>query len=568
MNFNIIFIIFTSIGILIILLDSFRELRQGRYSLDYIALLAMVVSLISHEYIAGTIVALMFTGGKGLEVYANRKAEASLKALLNRIPKSAMVTDGTTTREVPLQEIHSDEIIIVRPNELIPLDGILLSKKGIFNESNLTGEALPVERLCNTFIKSGVVNTGETIELRVVGTFTTSTYTKIINLVSQAREHEAPLVRVAARANIIFTVITLIIAGTAFAVTHDIVRLLAVLVIATPCPLIIAAPIAFIGGMSRAARKNIIVKSPKLLETLARANVVFFDKTGTLTLGEPVLSTINLRETTMNPDEILQVIASIEFHSIHPIARALVKEAQARKITMLEASEVVEIIGKGISGIVNETHYTIAQTVLDHQEGIHLSLSSKEILLSVISLADQLKPDAAQILQSMTSAHLKIAIITGDTLENAKSIFKNLPVEIHADCSPEDKYHIIDTAKKDGNIVVMVGDGLNDAPALARAHAGIVFSGTENSAAIEAADGVILGSDLAKVSELFAISKRSLRIAQESIWAGIILSVTGMTIAAFGFIPPIIGAFVQEAIDVSVILNSLRSIIRPYRSTT
>lgn len=563
MNFNSILIFITSVGILIILIDSLRELRQRHYSLDYIALLAMIIGLVSGEYLASTIVALMFTGGKGLEAYANRKAEASLKALLNRIPKSVIVKEGLITREVPLVEITSGTIIIVRSNELVPLDGVLLSEKGFFNESNLTGEALPVERTQNTSIKSGVVNTGETIELRVVGTFETSTYAKIINLVTDAHEHEAPLVRVAARANIFFTLVTLIIAGTAFAITHDIVRLLAVLVMATPCPLIIAAPIAFIGGMSRAASKNIIVRKPNLLETLARANVVFFDKTGTLTLGEPKLSSITPLHSKLSLDELLLIVASIEFHSIHPIARALVKEARDRNLQIVEASAITETLGKGISGTVHGVHYTITQSTTEHQEGINLSLSNETEILATISLADRLKPDAAKILQSMTAAKIKIGIITGDTLKNSKSVFKDLPVEIHADCSPEDKYRIIDQAKSNGNIVVMIGDGLNDAPALARAHAGIVFSGTENSAAIEAADGVILGSDLANVSELFAISKRSLQISQESIWIGISLSIAGMTAAAFGLIPPVVGAFAQEAIDVSVILNSLRSIVRP-----
>ena len=595
----ILYIIAAGLGIATITYDSLREIRAGRYSLDYIALLAMIVGIVAHEYAAGAIVALMFTGGKALEAFANGRAESSLRALLDRIPKSVLVrqSDGST-REVALTDAKHGDVIVVRANELVPLDGILQSLTGTFDEANLTGEAIPISLTHGAAIKSGVVNVGTTIDLQVTGTFETSTYARIVELVKTAKIDEAPLVRVAGKANGFFTITTLIIAGLTFWITRDPSRLLAVLVLATPCPLIIAAPVAFIGGMSRGASKNIIVKKPGLLETVARATVVFFDKTGTLTLGEPTLTGVKLAEAggdhtlggcgqesapggDPSENDLLQIAASIEFHSIHPLARAFGAAAKARGITLIPAEHVAETIGHGISGSINGTTYTVAQAPhTKDSSGIELLLSRQApavhganesgihetdkddvgIPLATFSFADVLKPEAVAVLKRMHDSGLHIEVITGDTQTNAEAVFGTLPLTINADCSPEDKYRIIDDAKSKGSIVVMVGDGLNDAPALARAHAGIVFSGTENSAAIEAADAVILGSDIAKVAELFEISKRSLGIAQESIWVGIGLSIVGMTIAAFGFIPPVVGAFIQEGIDVSVILNSLRAI--------
>ncbi len=554
------YVIGTVIGIITIVIDSFKEIKAGRYSLDYIALLAMIVGIIAHQYAAGAIVALMFTGGKALEAFASGRAESSLKSLLDRIPKNVQVKqpDGTFLATL-LTDAKQDDVIMVRVNELVPLDGILISQTGLFNQANLTGEPLPVTLVKDQPLKSGIVNVGETIELRVTGTFETSTYARIVELVKTAKQHEAPLVRVASEANGYFTVITLIISGAAFLITHDPVRLLAVLVLATPCPLIIAAPVAFIGGMSRAASNNIIIKKPGVLETIARSQTVFFDKTGTLTIGTPTLSSVEISNTSIDETRALAIANSIEFHSIHPLARAFVSSAQEKKISLLSATQVKETVGQGISGTVEGVAYTIAQAEKHYESGIALSLSNEQGTLATFVFTDILKPDAMQVMRDMVLHGVHIEVITGDTFENAKRIFGSLPITIHANCSPEEKYEIIDKAKEH-KIVVMVGDGLNDAPALARAHAGIVFSGTENSAAIDAADAVILGSDIKKVSELFDISKRSLAIAKESIWTGIGLSIIGMVFAAFGFIIPVIGAFIQEGIDVSVILNSLRTL--------
>ena len=550
-------------GVVQIAFVSVKEIRQGNWSLDYIALLAMALAAGTHEWLAGAVIALMYTGGEALEEYASRRAKSSLAALLARIPKTAVVrgADGRVT-DVPLPDVTPGTRILVRGGELVPLDGMLLSSEALLNLANLTGEPLPEVVSEGTFIRSGSVNAGETLELSVSGTLETSTYAKIVDLVRRGAEDQAPFVRLAERANLPFTVLTLLIALAAFAGTGDIVRVLAVLVIATPCPLIIAAPVAFVGGLSRAAGKNIIVKRAAALEIVAGVTTVFFDKTGTLTLGEPELARIEVLDASLTEQQVLSLAASLEFHSIHPLARALVAEARARGFTPTPARKVTEMLGTGIAGIVGEHYMALEQAPHERRDpaGISLALLSEGAPIALFHFADVLKEHARQLLTDLAARDLTVAILTGDRREHAERIFDGHDhITIYADLAPEEKYAIVENARKRGERVAMVGDGLNDAPALAKADVGIVFSGTENSAAIEAADIAILGHDPRLVTELFGIAKRSVRVADESVYAGIVLSIIGQIIAAFGFIVPVEGAVLQEGIDVAVILNALRA---------
>lgn len=548
------------IGLGKIVWDSFGKIRRGAYSLDYIAFLAMVVSLFADQYLAGAVVALMITGGESLDEYASARAESALRGLAERIPKSCLVrmSDGSTIQK-PIQDVREGEVIIIRPNELVPLDGTLRSSEALLNEANLTGEPLPITFSRGTFIKSGNVNVGETIEVSVEGGFETSTYMRIVHLVDEAKKHQAPVVRLAERVNFPFTAITLLLAGGAYALTGEISRALAVLVIATPCPLIIAAPVAFIGGLSRAARKNIIVKRPATLEELSHVGVVFFDKTGTLTLGEPRLSAIEAHDTRRSETEILSIAAAIEFHSIHPLARATLTARTARNAPLLEAKNVVETIGRGIAGDVSGSRFTITKSPVHATGGIILSLLENDREIASLRFEDEIKNNVSALFRSLHKEGVKMEILTGDKSENAERLFGHFGIPIRADQTPETKFAAIDEMKKRNIVVAMVGDGLNDAPALAEAQVGIVFSGTENSAAIEAADAVILGRDVMLIVELFDTARRAMRVAAQSIWGGVAFSVIGMAIAALGFIPPVWGALTQEVIDVVVILNSLRA---------
>ncbi|NNM83789.1 cadmium-translocating P-type ATPase [Candidatus Parcubacteria bacterium] len=555
-----------AIGIIQILIIAYREVRAGNSSLDYIAFLAMVLAIFTHEYLAGTVTALMYTGGEALEEYASRRAEASLSALLARIPKTAPVKrDGGILEEVPLAEIPAGAIVIIRNGELVPLDGLLASPQAVLSLANLTGEPLPETIAAGAVIKSGSVNEGEAFELIVSGTLATSTYAKIIDLVKNAKSHQAPFVRLAQQANLPFTLLTLLISSGTYFLTHDLTRVLAVLVIATPCPLIIAAPVAFIGGLSRAASRNIIVKTPAILEIIAKVKTVFFDKTGTLTLGEPQLTDVTLIDAGVSETQALSLAAALEFHSIHPLARAIIAAARTQNETLVPATEVKETIGVGISGIVDGHTLSIGQAPEEqrHEGGISLLLSKDEHPLATFHFADVLKENAKKLIDELESSGMRVIVLTGDRKENAENVFNGLALNIHADCTPEEKYRLVDEARAHGELVAMVGDGLNDAPALAKADVGIVFSGTENSASIEAADVAILGRDLASLHELFALSRRSVRIANESVYTGIGLSTIGMLVAASGFIVPVEGAVLQEGIDVAVIINALRSAFKP-----
>lgn len=551
-------IIGVTAGIVKIAVDSFGKLRRGEYSLDYIAFLAMVVSLFADQYFAGAVVALMITGGEALDEYASARAEGALRGLAERIPKSCIVklSDGTTT-EKPIQDVRENDQIIVRPNELIPLDGTLRSDEALLNEANLTGEAVPVTFYKGAFIKSGSVNSGETLTLSVQGSFENSTYMRIVHLVDEAKKHQAPVVRLAERVNFPFTAIALVLAGGAYFISGELWRALAVLVIATPCPLIIAAPVAFIGGLSRAARRNIIVKRPATLEELTRTRTVFLDKTGTLTLGEPKLVGITMIDASRSEQEALSIAAAIEFHSIHPLARAILNARKERGAPILEATRVTETIGKGIAGDVANGRFTIQKAA--NAEGLTLSLVEGEREAARFTFEDEIKDNVVELFKAFSKQGIATEILTGDKRENAERLLGHFGIPVRAGLSPESKFAAIDDAKKHGHVVAMVGDGLNDAPALAEANVGIVFSGTENSASIEAADAVILGRDVMLIVELFDTARRAMRVATQSIWGGVALSTVGMVLAALGFIPPVAGALIQEVIDVVVILNSLRA---------
>ena len=555
------FLAATALGIGELAVKAYRDLMRKNWALDYIAFLAMVVALASGEWVAGSVIALMYTGGSALEVYASRRATAALASLLTRIPKTVLMKVDGREVETPLTNVPANAIIRVRGNELVPLDGYLVSGRAVLTLANLTGEPLPETVTTGSFIKSGSVNAGEAFELRVSGTLATSTYAKIVDLVREAEQARAPFARLAARANIPFTILTLVIAAAAHLVSGDITRILAVLVIATPCPLIIAAPVAFIGALSRAASRNIIVKTPAALEAVARATTIFFDKTGTLTLGEPHLTDIVHLTQGVNDMQVLSLAAALEFHSIHPLARAIITAARAYHFTPAPAHEVREVTGDGITGMLEGHYLVLEQAPKEYRRAGSISLMLKRdgVPVAVLHFADVLKQDARKVLTDLKAMGYKVAILTGDSAENARAIFAGFEVDVRADCTPEEKHRIVAEAKRRGETVAMVGDGLNDAPALVTADVGIVFSGTENSASIEAADIAVLGHDAALIRELFTLSHRSVRIAGESVYVGIGLSVIGMVIAALGFIAPIEGAIIQEGIDVAVIVNALRT---------
>lgn len=547
-------------GVIILSIQSWERIRIQKWDLDYIAFLALVTSLFLGEWLAGSIIALMISLSRALENYGTRRAEASLEELFRLLPKSALTKRDGSFIEVSLQEIKVGEVISVRHREMVPLDGELLSATALFSEANLTGEMEPVTYRQGARLRSGIVNMGEAVELTVSGDFSHSTYQSMLSIVSEGKREPSALVRLAGQLNWPFTVITLILSIGAYLITGDIDRFLAVLVVATPCPLLIAAPIAFLGGLSKAAREQIIIKSPEMLERLANATTIFFDKTGTLTLGIPALQKIELLSDRLSEPAALAIASALEEHSLHPIARALVFANRERGGEDLDATEVKEKLGEGILGQVRGSVYRIEKGVSDLGMAVVLTDSAGSLARFVFD--DVPKPGIEATFEYLRERGLKLSVLTGDKEVNAHRVLDRYGLDIIAECDPERKMAVVEAAKKRGEIVIMVGDGVNDAPALALADVGVVFSGTENSLSLEAADAVILKRDIGLFRDLIHVGRRSYRIARQSMVIGIGLSIIGMLAGALGYLPPVQGAILQEVIDALVIVNAVRAAYR------
>lgn len=548
------------LGLLELLFESYARIRRGRFNLDYLAFLALATAFVLGQFLAGAVVSLMVSMSAALENYGSRKAEKTLRGLFENIPKVALRVISTGTEEVSLQDIHTGDVLLIRPNEMLAFDGRLLSDRALLNEANITGEMEPVVYVETAVLKSGTVNVGTPIKLQVLSDFEHSSYRKILSLVEEGKIHPAPMVRLAERYNIYFTLFALALAFGALAFFQEWGRFLAVLVIATPCPLLIAAPISFIGGLNKAARKNIIIKGPLVLELLAKTKMFFFDKTGTLTLGVPQLKKITLFEKSFSQEKALSLAAALEQHSFHPIAKAIVTEHHSREGEHLIAENVEEKIGEGIFGNISGEQYSVVQANQSTENsGIVVDLMMKDAVIARFFFDDELKAEVSQTFDYLRGHGYTLGILTGDKKKNAERLFGQFKLPIYAQCRPENKTALIQRYQKEGHLVGMVGDGMNDAPALALADVGIVFSGSENSASIEAADVAIFGHDASLIRDAIHIGRRSYHVALQSIMIGIGLSSLGMVGAFFGLISPLSGAVLQEVIDVLVIVNALRS---------
>ncbi|HZZ98777.1 MAG TPA: heavy metal translocating P-type ATPase [Candidatus Saccharimonadia bacterium] len=548
------------VGSLPLFKENLLELFHKKYALDYIALLAIIVGVISGQYLVAAIIVLMLAGGTTLEDYGTAKAKQSLTALTHRIPNKVFLWKNEAIGErVANDSVAVGQEIFIRKGEVIPLDGTLVSERGYLDESSLTGEPYTVEKLLGDQIRSGTVNTGDGVVVLVTKVSKDSTYNKIIALVRAAQEEKAPLIRLADKYSTVFTLITLTLSALAFLISHDITRVLAVLVIATPCPLILATPIALMGGMNAAAKRRIIMKKLASIEALSRITTVIFDKTGTITLGKPRITSVRITDTAYTREQLYAIAEAIERNSMHPLANAIVQAAHELKAKRLFAKDVKEELGSGISGAIDGKTYTLSK--IHNADGMAIQITHNTKQLAVFEFEDQLKANSREIIQQLKRLGLDILIFTGDKKAAADKIASQLGerVIVKADCSPEDKQIGIRELKKAGKITAMIGDGINDAPALAAADVGIVFSNEEQTAASEAADIVFLAGDFSAVIQVIEISKRTIDIAKQSIFIGIGLSVIGMLFATWGVVPPVLGAFFQEGIDVFVIFNALRA---------
>ena len=567
----LLFLKFDSVAVLIalfaILLGSYRlfyetasSILKKQFALDYIAILAILVSLATQEYLVAAILALMISSGRTLEDYGVSQAKKSLTKLAERIPDEVILwKNGKMAEKIKIEKIKKGDEIVIRKGEVIGLDGILISKDGLTDESSLTGEPYTIEKIQGDPIRSGTINIGDLIVLKVTKEQKDSTYNKIVEMVKNAQEEKSPMVRLADKYSGVFTIVTLGVTGFAYVYSgFDLIRALAVLAIATPCPLIIATPIALLGGVNAASKKNIIVKKLASLEILSRAQALIFDKTGTITLGKPIVTEFK-NQSKLDDLEILAISESIERNSLHPLAKAVVEYAKLNKAKIIHANNIQEKIGQGISGIVDGKTYRLAK--MESREGMTIGIYEKNELLAFFRFTDEIKKESKAVIQTLKNKGFELFIFTGDKKEAAQKLVQELGLEVtvKAECTPEDKQNGIQELKKRNKITAMVGDGINDAPALALADVGMVFSNDEQTAASEAADLVFLGGNFSKVLDSMNIAKRTISIAKQSIFVGIGISVLGMIFASLGFIKPIEGAFLQEAIDVAVIINALRA---------
>ena len=558
---NIIIIGVTLLGSFRLIKETVIELSKKRFGLDYIAILAIVVALITNEYLVAAILALMVSGGRNLEDYGVSLAKKSLTNLIDRIPTAITLWENKMPgKKEKLSNIKINTEVFIYKGEVIGLDGILLSDKAETDESSLTGEPYFIEKVKGDVIRSGTVNIGEPMVMKVTKTEKDSTYKKIITMVQQAEEEKSPFIRLADRYSTVFTIVTFIIAGYAYVSSHfSLEHVLAVLAVATPCPLIIATPIALLGGMNASAKRKIIIKKLASLEVLSRVQAIIFDKTGTITLGKPEITNIEIKDKDHSLNHVLSIAEAIERNSLHPLAKAIVNFARQKNIKQLHAEKIHEHIGSGISGTVGDKEYTLSK--LEGTIGMAIEIKHKNKQIAVILFEDKVKEDSKKIISHLLSKGLALQIYTGDKKEAAERVVAQLGenVQIFAQVSPEEKQIGIKKLKKEGKVTAMVGDGINDAPALALADVGMAFSNEEQTAASEAADVVFLGGDFSMVLKSWEIAKRTIYIAKQSIFWGIGLSIAAMLFAAFGAIPPIFGAGLQEAIDVAVILNALRA---------
>ena len=561
-----------------LLVSMVRDFLAGRLGVDAVAFVSMSGALALGQYLAGIVVALMYAGGNMLEDFAVGRAERDLRSLIERAPKVAHRRVGSAIEDVPIGQIAVGDDVLVRAGEIIPVDGFIVSPMAVLDEAAVTGEPIPVNRQTGELARSGSLNAGETFELRASTTANESTYAGIVRMVSAVQTAKAPFVRMADRYALLLLPLTLITAAGAWYFSGDPTRALAVFVASTPCPLILAAPVAFIAGVAQAAKRGILIKGSGPIEALARTHTVMFDKTGTLTVGGARLVAIEAAPG-QSRDEILRIAGSLEQASHHVVAAAVVEAAVAKGLKLSVPSQVRETVGSGLSGVLDGRSVRVGSYQLVHgaakpekwavralrraswRSALSVFVAVDGRTIGAVLLADELRRDAPRAVQALRSAGVaRLVMVTGDRVDAAETIGAALDLDaVLADREPADKVDAVASEQR-RYPTIMVGDGINDAPALAAANVGVAMGARGASASSEAADVVILVDRLDRVADAVVIAKRTYGIALQSIAGGMGLSGLAMGIAAIGFLPPIAGAMTQEVIDVVVILNALRAL--------
>lgn len=548
-----------------------RALMRGHVGLDILAVTAIIATIVVGEHWASLVIVIMLSGGEALEDFAAGRAERELSALLEHVPQVAhrYRADGST-EDIPVSQVAVGDRLLVRPNEIVPVDATLVSVTGTFDESSLTGESLPVEKVDGDAVMSGSLNGFGAVDIMASALAADSQYQRIVELVTEAKGSKAPLVRLADRYAVPFTIVSYAIAGVAWWLGGDPQRFAEVLVVATPCPLLIGAPVAFMAGMSSAAKSGIVVKNAGTLERLARTKSVAFDKTGTLTHGTPRV--VDVKPVGMSADELLVLVGSAEQYSSHVLAGALRNAVAERELPLKEAKDARQVATHGVEAVIDgRTVFVgkpkyVAEMASDvpplelaaGEAAVYVAIDGR--FAGMVTLRDEIRPDAPATLRALRELKVEnIMMLTGDIEPVARHVGAELGIDdVRAECLPEDKVIAVRDAQP--RPVVMVGDGVNDAPVLAVSDVGIAMGAKGSTSAAESADIVILLDDISRVARAVSIGHRTVRIALQSIWWGIAFSIALMGVAAAGYLPAIVGAAMQELVDLVAILGALRAV--------
>ncbi|WP_413537458.1 heavy metal translocating P-type ATPase [Enterococcus malodoratus] len=549
------------------LIGMIKTLRSGKYGVDILAITAIVATLLVGDYWASLVVLIMLTGGDSLEDYASHQASRELRSLLDNSPQVAHRIDGEEISELAVDEVQVGDLILVKPGELVPVDGRVVAGESSVDESSLTGESKPIEKKLHDELMSGSINGDAALRFKVTKSAKDSQYQTLVKLVKESEAKPAHFVRLADRYAVPFTLIAYLIGGVAWFVSKDPVRFAEVLVVASPCPLILAAPVALVAGMSRSSRNGVVVKTGTTIEKLARAQSIAFDKTGTLTEGKLSVEDIHVTAGDFSKEELITYVASAEQESSHILARSLVAYAKEEKLTLFPVADLEEVTGEGIRATINGKKIRVGKAsfvgstieLSNEHTAVYISLDDQSI--GYITFTDIVRKESADTIKQLKELGIKKTImLTGDHQSIANEIASEVGItEVHAECLPEEKINVLKSLSEEDRPGIMVGDGVNDAPALAVADIGIAMGAHGSTAASESADAVILKDDLSRVSEAVRLSQDTMRIAKQSVLIGIVICVVLMLIASTGIIPALLGAALQEVIDTVSILSALRA---------
>ncbi len=545
-------------------IEMIKTLRSGSYGVDLLAITAIIATLLVGEYWASLIIVLMLVGGETLEDYAAGRAHRELSALLKKSPEVAHVKMGDKLVDMALDDVEIGSVLLIKPMEVVPIDGELCSEAAILDESSVTGETKPNELVAGDEVMSGAINGSSSIEIRTTVAASDSQFQKIINLVREAENTPANFVRLADRYAIPFTIAAYIIAGIAYFISGNPVRIAEVLVVASPCPLILAAPIAFVSGMSRSSKNGFLIKNGTIIEKLATAKAIFFDKTGTITDGKITVEGLVPAEN-ISKEELLEIVYTVEKSSGHVLAKAVTAYAEAHQTPILNLTSLSEVAGMGVTGKINGQEIKIGRSAFvgapdDLNFETAFYVSREGIYLGAVTFSDSVRPEAKQVMTDLSNLGLQqITMLTGDNGRVANKIASEVNISnVYASLLPGEKLEHIKASTV--HPVIMVGDGVNDAPALTLADVGISVGSGNSTVASEAADIVLLKNDLNNVPKSIQISRDTMKIARQSVMIGILICVVLMVIAATGIIPAVIGALFQEVVDVVSILYALRAL--------